>query len=115
MTYITKSENHNKLGGIKKGFCWRAALFQTEDNFIPLSQIFTGSFWRIHAQFPESKRREENEIQVWKQDHNAWFQWPPCKVFVLTKDLPGIWIFDAIEGGMAVHCKPLLANNFIQT
>ncbi|MCG8699973.1 MAG: hypothetical protein MI922_18100, partial [Bacteroidales bacterium] len=41
---------------------------------------------------------------------NAGFQWPPCKVFVFKNDLPGIWIFDFIDGRMAVHCKPLLGN-----
>lgn len=41
---------------------------------------------------------------------NAGFQWPSCKVFMFTKDLPGIWTFDPIEGQLAVHCKPLLVR-----
>ena len=45
---------------------------------------------------------------------NAGFQWPPCKVFVFTKDLPGILMFDPIEGSMTVHCKPLLGAIFDQ-
>ena len=43
---------------------------------------------------------------------NAGFQWPPCKVLAFTKDSPGIWIFDPIEGQLAVHCKPLLCFYF---